>query len=75
MAEQKMTQLKIKSGVFHMTTWVDTKPGLVVGAEITLKDDPRIWTIEAVFDTRLRSEVNKGKFDNNNYDKHKGLGL
>jgi hypothetical protein len=81
----KIVQVKLKSVNETLITWVDKRPDLKVGAIVTLKDwaDPQypdsvkhwevieIWANEheaADFDFHR-------KWDNNNYDKHKGLGL
>lgn len=76
----KIVQVQLKSFNETLTTWVDVRPGLKPGAIITLKDweDPKKhWEVVAVYGNEHDAsdfEFHR-KWDNNNYDKHKGLGL
>lgn len=62
-----------------LTTWVDKRPDLKEGAVLTLRDfKPDMeWQVTAVFDQEHDSKDFDfhRKWDNNNYDKHKGLGV
>jgi len=64
-----------------MTTWLDRHPRLAEGAKITLADyNPEIvWVVKKIYESpqpHFASEFDfHRKWDNNNYDRHKGLGV
>lgn len=74
----KIVQVMLRSPEGELfTTWVDKRPDLKKGAEITLKDlKPEMkWLVTAVFDQEHDAadfDFHR-KWDNNNYDKHEGL--
>lgn len=72
-----MTQVSLicKEDGATMTTWVDQNEKVKVGAVISLKGNDHTFTVREVYETRPMSEVSNRGFDNNNYDKHVGLGL
>jgi len=65
----------------QMTTWLEAVPKLKEGVEITLKDyaDPNLrWKVKKVYDgpAHYTNDFDFHRtWDNNNYDKHKGLSL
>lgn len=63
----------------RLTTWVDWRPDLKEGGTIRLKDfmPDTYWTITKLYDKThdARDFDFHRKWDNNNYDKHKGLGV
>lgn len=72
-----MVQVDLRSDGRMMITWIEKDPRIVRGARISLKDVDGQWEVKTVYPpelplSRLDSQRN---FDNNNYDKHKGLGL
>lgn len=81
----KIIQVQLKSVNEILTTWVDKRPGLKIGAIITLKDyvDPQFpgavknWEVIDIYDKEHEgSDFDfHRKWDNNNYDHHKGLGV
>jgi hypothetical protein len=62
-----------------MTTFLDDRPDLKVGSIISLKDyKPEIKWIVEFLSEHLHDASDfefHRKWDNNNYDKHKGLGI
>lgn len=71
--------LKSLDGNEMLTTWLDVKPGLKSGAIITLSDfkpDTK-WVVQMLFKQEhdaVDFDFHR-KWDNNNYDHHKGLNL
>ena len=59
-----------------MTTWLDMRPDLKVGVSVSLKDiSPAEWRVVKLYDAVHEAadfDFHR-KWDNNNYDKHKGL--
>jgi hypothetical protein len=78
----KIVQVDLENidGPERLTTWVDALPGLKTGSVITLKDFKETikWRIKKIY-TAVYKESTDFDFhrtwDNNNYDKHKGLGV
>jgi hypothetical protein len=60
-------------------TWLDNRPDLKVGVSVSLKDfKPDIkWQVLNIYKPELDSKDLDfhRKWDNNNYDKHTGLGV
>lgn len=59
-----------------LTTWLDVRPDLQKGVRLTLKEYPDIeWTVFELYDHEHEAadfDFHR-KWDNNNYDKHRGL--
>ena len=76
--DMKIIQVKLKSGRSRMTTWVEKRSDVKVGNKLELKEIPdKVWEIDSVYSIELNSrdlDFHR-KWDNNNYDKHVGLGL
>lgn len=77
--EVMMVQVKLKStdNGATMTTWVDKKPNLAVGAAVRLDGSDTWYKVEEVYNiemTREQVDANRN-WDNNNYDKHDGTAL
>lgn len=72
-----IVQARLRSDKEILTTWLDKRPDLQPGAHITLKDfkPKQLWRVEEVYITELDSKDLDfhRKWDNNNYDRHKGL--
>lgn len=71
--------LKNLNGNETMTTWVDQRAELKPGVLISLKDfkPTEPWSVAEVFGGEHEAsdfDFHR-KWDNNNYDKHKGLGV
>jgi hypothetical protein len=78
---QQITVTRIaENGVVAFNTWVEKDPQLKVGKIVVFKD-PALkeheWTIHHIYDLEVEFDTiaKQRDFDNNNYDKHKGLGL
>lgn len=77
----RIVQATLKSidGNEMLTTWLDVQPKLKEGAIITLRDfkPEKHWMVERLFaHTHEAADFNfHRKWDNNNYDKHEGLGI
>ena len=79
-----MKQVKLKyfeegagGGDISMTTWLEKDARIRKGADITLKDDDRLWTVLEVYDTEVPFdllEMNRN-WDNNDYSKHDGTSM
>lgn len=73
-----VVQCELRNGPLCMTTWLDKHPKLKEGAYVTLRfaGDTK-WRVAKIY-PQVHSaqdfDVHR-KWDNNNYDKHKGLGL
>lgn len=70
----------IQSGNRQMTTWLDKNPKLAVGVKITLADYDKdtVWEVKAMYEGSVHYWNDfdfHRKWDNNNYDKHEGLGI
>lgn len=77
----KIVQVRLRShtGNETLTTWVDYRPELKVGTYITLKEfkPETLWCVMDVYG-KVHDAADfdfHRKWDNNNYDKHKGLGV
>lgn len=75
----KVIQVELRSNQEILTTWVESRPDLKRGVWITLKDfkPNREWYVQTIFNGEHEAvdfEFHR-KWDNNNYDKHKGLDL
>lgn len=72
-----LRQVKLVTiGGRQMTTWVDDRPDLRRGSVIELdKMKGTKWLIEELYSTKIAEELldMNRNWDNNNYDKHKGL--
>lgn len=62
-------------GIGTLTTWVESDKRLKEGVEITLKGEDHRWTISKVYGEAELSQIDNRGWDNNNYDKHNGLGI
>lgn len=69
--------LRKVNGNETLTTWLDKRDGLKMGAVISLKDyEPNVlWQVQHLYtDEHEKSDFDFHRaWDNNNYDKHKGL--
>lgn len=75
----KVKQVILRSTTSELTTWLESRPDIKVGNTVELKETgKRLWKVVRVFeDIEVDSsdlEFHR-KWDNNNYDHHKGLGL
>ena len=75
-----IVQVELRNNKEVLTTWVDDRPGLKEGNYITLKDfKPDIkWLIIKVYRDMPKDSKDfdfHRKWDNNNYEHHKGLNL
>lgn len=77
-----MTQIRLKRPeaedsirIVNLITWVESDKRLKKGVKVTLKGDDRVWTIDEVYGEAELSQIDHRGWDNNNYDKHKGLGI
>lgn len=77
----KIVQVMLKNTEKNetLTTWVESRPELRPGVFITLKDfKPETrWRVEQIFSGEhdaTEFDFHR-KWDNNNYDEHKGLGV
>lgn len=75
----KIVQVRLKNGSEQLMTWVEFRPDLKAGAFITLKDfKPEItWRVAEVYPGEHDAadfDFHR-KWDNNNYDEHRGLGI
>lgn len=68
-----------KGETYTMTTWLDKRPDLVEGVVIDIKDVGSIygWHVTRIYPQEHEAQDFDfhRKWDNNNYDKHKGLGV
>lgn len=75
----QIVQVDLESDSGLLTTWVDDSPKLKEGAIISLKDyKPTVkWKVKKMYSIKVDSHSFDfhRKWDNNNYDKHKGLSL
>jgi hypothetical protein len=75
----KHAVLKNLNGNETLTTWLDVQPTLKEGAIISLKDfkPDELWLVSALYkDEHESTDLDfHRKWDNNNYDHHKGLDL
>lgn len=75
----KVIQVDLISNQECLTCWVDSRPDLKRGIWITLKDfkPKQRWYVQEVYNSEHNaSEFDfHRKWDNNNYDKHKGLAI
>lgn len=60
-----------------LTTWLENDKRIKEGVNLTLKEYGTncVWHVNKVFGTASFNEINHHGWDNNNYDKHEGLGL
>lgn len=62
----------------RMTTWLPVDSRLKRGTNVKLKDEEGWWIVTLIHDSNIQDlkEVTANRaWDNNNYDRHKGLGL
>ena len=52
-------QVELRSGDHRLTCWLKEQDGLKEGARLTLKADPRIWTVERLSSIRLEEPPHK----------------
>lgn len=64
-------------GYHILTTWVDKHPKLKLNSEIELKGKEGVWIVAHLYDSEHDYDEFDfhRKWDNNNYDKHKGLNV
>lgn len=77
----KIVQVKLENMAQEgetLTTWVDVRDGLAEGSIISLKEYPgREWVVSEYYgqEHEAKDFDFHRKWDNNNYDRHKGLGV
>jgi hypothetical protein len=55
----KLIQHKLVSGKTHLLTWLPQDPRVKVGTQLTLDDEPEIWTVEWQSEVAFVGEFNR----------------